>query len=126
MLRIIITVILTSAFFILFFKPYLKMEIKNKREIQPSTTDGFIEDTKDAFIIPMYPSPLLKRNVYGDEVPIYGDIGSFIGYSTVPEDHWLYGFPHESGKTEVSTETNEEKLERRKQEIMRTLELQAA
>ena len=84
MLNIIIAVILTSAIFILFFEP--RLNLKNKKERvreQPSTTDGFIEDT--------YRGPFVDHFI----PPTYGDIGTFVGFSSVPEDHWLHGFPHE-------------------------------
>ena len=73
----------------MFFIPYL--ELKNKKvEKDPtaSTTAGFIEDTKDAFIIPMYPTQIKRDSKYGD-------IGTFTPYSSVPENNWLHGFPHE-------------------------------
>ena len=104
MLSIIITVILTSAFFILFFEPRLRVVLKNKTEQEtvktepPSTTRGFIEDTRDAFIIPMYPSQVMDRDITGKIVPIYGDIGSFVPYSGVAEYDWLHGFPHEKAE----------------------------
>jgi hypothetical protein len=92
MLDIIITIILTSAFFILFFKPYIVTKNKRKEEVEEShTAHGFIEDTRDAFIIPMYPSQLMDR---GSTVPIQGDTGNFVGYSGVSEYNWLHGFPH--------------------------------
>ena len=96
MWKIILTIILTSAFFILFFEPGGKILSKNKSEkIEVSTADGFIEDTRDAFIVPVYPTQLINRDITGKVIPIYGDIGTFTGYSIVPEDHWLHGFPHE-------------------------------
>ena len=105
MLNIIIAVILTSAFFILFFEPKLRVVLKNKTEQEnlavaqpPSTTKGFIEDTRDAFIIPMYPSQVMDRDITGESVPIYGDIGSFVAYSGVSEYDWLHGFPHEKSE----------------------------
>jgi len=104
MLSIIIAVILTSAFFILFFEPRLRVVLKNKTEQenvvveQPSTTKGFIEDTRDAFIVPVYPSQVMDRDITGKIVPIYGDIGSFVPYSGVSEYDWLHGFPHEKAE----------------------------
>jgi hypothetical protein len=83
MWKIIITAILTSAFFILFFEPRMKMHSENKRERKLSTSDGFIEDT--------YRGPFVDYFI----PPKYGDVGSFTGYSGVSEDHWLHGFPHE-------------------------------
>ena len=94
MLRIIITIILVSAFFILFFNPSFELQNKIDTGAEVSTTAGFIEDTDDAFIIPLYPSPLIKKDTTGKIKPIYGDIGTFVAYSSVPEDHWLHGFPH--------------------------------
>ncbi len=84
MLNIIIAVILTSAIFILFFEPRLNLKNKKERVEEPSsTTDGFIEDT--------YRGPFVDQFI----PPKYGDIGTFVGFSSVPEDHWLHGFPHE-------------------------------
>jgi hypothetical protein len=97
MWKIILTILLTSAFFILFFEPGLRVVSKNK-SWEASTTGGFIEDTQDAFIIPQYPTQMIVRDERGDVVPIYGDVGTFTGYSSVPEDHWLHGFPHEKAQ----------------------------
>lgn len=96
MWKIFVTIILTSMFFVLFFEQYLRInddDINSKNKV--STTDGFIEDTRDAFIMPMYPTQLLVRDETGKIQPTYGDIGTFVPYSSVPEDHWLHGFPHE-------------------------------
>lgn len=100
MLKIIFTVILTSIFFILFFEPRInlknKTELNNKQVEQPSTTYGFREDTYDPFIIPLYPSKLdVDRGDTEMSRHLYGDIGTFIGHSSIPENHWLHGFPHE-------------------------------
>jgi hypothetical protein len=101
MLSVILTIILTSAFFILFFEP--KFDLKNKTEQEdtkeaPSTSKGFVEDTRDAFIIPLYPSQMMVRDVKGDISTKYGDIGTFVGYSGVSEYDWLHGFPHEKAQ----------------------------
>ena len=99
MLSIIVVVILTSAFFILFFEPRIRVVLKNKTEQEPpSTAKGFIEDTRDAFIIPMYPSQVMDRDITGKEIPVYGDIGTFVPYSGIAEYDWLHGFPHEKAK----------------------------
>jgi hypothetical protein len=99
MLKIIFTIILTSAFFILFFESKVSVISKNKKkekeEELPSTINGFVEDTRTAFIVPAYPSQIMDRDITGAEIPIYGDVGTFVPYSTVSEDHWLHGFPHE-------------------------------
>ena len=84
MIKVLLTIILTSAFFVLFFEPELKAVSKNK--IKVSTADGFIEDT--------YRGPFVDNFI----PPKYGDIGTFVGYSSVPEDHWLHGFPHEKAE----------------------------
>jgi hypothetical protein len=94
MFRIILTILLVGAFFILFFKPKYNLKNKTVQEPEASTTAGFIEDTDDAFIIPTYPTQLLKMDESGNIKPVYGDIGTFVAYSSVPEDHWLHGFPH--------------------------------
>ena len=81
MLSVIVAIILTSAFFILFFE--LDFNSKNKRSVEKaSTTDGFIEDT--------YRGPFVDKFI----PPKYGDIGTFTGNSSVPENNWLHGFPH--------------------------------
>ena len=98
MWKIVVTIILTSIFFVLFFEPHLKFNIDFNSKNKVSSTDGFIEDTRDAFIMPRYPTQLSTRDESGELEPIYGDIGSFMPYSTVPEDHWLHGFPHEKSE----------------------------
>ena len=80
---------MVGAFFILFFKtPY---NLKNKKEKEEkeaeteteteevSSTVGFVEDTG----LDSYGSVFEK-----------GDMGSFVPYSTIPEDSWLSGSPH--------------------------------
>ena len=124
MIKIIVTVILVSAFFILFFNPTLELQNKTESKKEVSTTAGFVEDTDDAFIIPMYPSQLMKRDAMGKIKPIYGDIGNFVAYSTVPDEHWLSGFPHERAGFKID-ETKTEKLERRVSEREENLALQA-
>lgn len=94
MFKIIVTIILVSAFFILFFNPTFELQNKTDSNDTVSTTAGFIEDTDDGFIIPSYPSPLIKRDSTGKIKPIVGDIGNFVAYSSIPENHWLHGFPH--------------------------------
>jgi len=94
MLRIIITIILVSAFFILFFNPSFELQNKIDPTVEAGTTAGFIEDTDDAFIMPMYPTQLIKMDFNGNIKPIYGDIGTFVAYSSISENHWLHGFPH--------------------------------
>ena len=95
MFKIIVTIILVSAFFILFFNPTFELQNKTDSKSKVSTTAGFIEDTEDAFINPRFPTQLMKRDASGELRHIYGDIGKFVPYSSVPEDHWLHGFPHE-------------------------------
>ena len=86
MIGIIVTIILVSAFFILFFNP--TFDLKNKTDSEPeiSTTAGFIEDT--------YRGPFVDNFI----PPKYGDVGTFVAYSSVPEDHWLHGFPHKKAE----------------------------
>ena len=119
MFKIIVTIILVSTFFILFFNPIM-MELQNKKEVETerevSTTAGFIEDTRDAFIIPVYPAQIMDRDITGKIKPVYGDIGNFVAYSTVPDEHWLSGFPHKKSKF-IDTESPEAKLVRRKSEL---------
>ena len=87
MFKIIVTIILTSAFFILFFTPKMKIQNKTKKRVkrvgqEPSTTKGFIEDT--------YRGPITDRFI----PPRVGKTGTFVGYADVPEYSWLHGFPH--------------------------------
>ena len=98
MWKIVIAIILTSTFFVLFFEPYIRTNTVVNSKNKVSTTDGFIEDTRDVGIMPRYPTQLSTRDETGELEPIYGDIGSFIPYSSVPEDHWLHGFPHEEAE----------------------------
>jgi hypothetical protein len=98
MWKIVVTIILTSVFFVLFFEPYLRFNIDVNSKNKVSTTKGFIEDTRDAFIMPMYPTQLSTRDETGELQTTYGDIGTFVPYSSVPEDHWLHGFPHEKAE----------------------------
>lgn len=121
MFRIIFTILLVGAFFILFFKPGYSLKNKGVIEPEASTTYGFIEDTRDAFIHPMYPTSLMHRDETGKNKNKYGNIGTFVPHSSVPENHWLQGFPHKSDDTiEIPDETPEEKLERRLDEIKYT------
>jgi hypothetical protein len=80
MIKTILTILLVGAFFILFFKPnYI---LKNKTVEEPSTTAGFIDDT--------YRGPFVDNFI----PPKFGDVGTFVAYSSVPENNWLHGFPH--------------------------------
>lgn len=92
------TILLVGAFFILFFKP--KYDLKNKTVSEPSTTKGFVEDT--------YRGPITDRFI----PPKYGDIGTFVAYSSVPDDHWLSGFSQDPTAPE-SYEDSDTKLSRR-------------
>ena len=97
MWKIIVTIILTSMFFVLFFEPYLRIndDINSKNKV--STTDGFIQDTKNAFIVPVYPTQVMERDVTGNVRNVYGNIGTFVSYSR--DDHWISGFPFEPSKS---------------------------
>ena len=90
MITTLVTVIIVSAFFILFFKGKIsknKRKIKKiYRKVEASTTAGFVEDTyRDPFINHFIP-------------PKVGNIGKFVSYSGIPENHWLHGFPHKKSK----------------------------
>ena len=80
MIKTILTILLVGAFFILFFKP--GYNLKNKTVDEPSTTAGFIDDT--------YRGPFVDNFI----PPKFGDVGTFVAYSSVPENNWLHGFPH--------------------------------
>ena len=91
MMEIILTILLVGAFFILFFKP--QYTLKNKKEeedeeeeeeeeeevTEASSTVGFVEDT--------------GLDTFG-AVFEEGDMGTFVPYSTIPDDNWLSGSPH--------------------------------
>jgi len=104
MLRIILTILLVGAFFILFFKPNYNLKNKTDSGSEPtdtstdevSTTDGFVEDT--------HRGPIL----FGRDgiPPRYGDIGTFVAYSTVPETHWLSGFPQKGVNNDMYEDTD--------------------
>lgn len=94
MITTFVTVIIVSAFFILFFKDTgLKNKMRRRRKKrkmrkknEPSTTAGFVEDTsRDPFIKHFIP-------------PKVGNIGKFVPHSSIPENHWLHGFPHKKSK----------------------------
>ena len=102
MLRIILTILLVGAFFILFFKPNYNLKNKTDSVVvdtdteEISTIDGFIEDT--------HRGPIL----YGRDgiPPRYGDIGTFVAYSTIPEDQWLSGFPQKGVNNDIYEDTD--------------------
>jgi hypothetical protein len=87
MIEIILTILMVGAFFILFFKPEytLKNKSEEKKEeeeeevTEESSTVGFVEDT--------------GLETFG-AVFREGDMGTFVAYSTIPDDHWLSGSPH--------------------------------
>lgn len=89
MFGIFMTILMVGAFFILFFKrPYT---LKNKKEPkveeeEVSSTVGYVEDT--------------GLESYGD-VMKPGKIGTFVPFSTVPDDNWLSGYPHLKDTIEV-------------------------
>jgi hypothetical protein len=91
MWKILFTIILTSAFFILFFEPIRKVEDSKNKNVNVPASE-FIKDSREVFIVGEYPYDMM------DSKHMYGEIGTFIGYSSVPEDHWLHGFPHEKPK----------------------------
>ena len=86
-MEIILTILLVGAFFILFFKPQYtlknKMEEEEEEEeeevTEASSTVGFVEDT--------------GLETFG-AVFEEGDMGTFVPYSTIPDDNWLSGSPH--------------------------------
>jgi hypothetical protein len=87
MIGTFVTVVLVSAFFILFFKKKTAKKVKRVRK-KPvvSTSNGFVEDTRsDPFIDHFIP-------------PKYGNTGKFVAFSSIPENHWLHGFPHKKAK----------------------------
>lgn len=61
-----------------------------KTEPQPNATDVYADNEKDPLVV--------SRSYFtGDR---YGNIGNFIGYSTIPEDHWLNGLSLTHEKTD--------------------------
>ena len=53
-----------------------------------SATEVMEENLKD---------PVIVSRAYFTEDKL-GDLGNFTGYSSVSEDHWLHGFPHEKAQ----------------------------
>jgi len=100
MISILVAVIMTGMFFVLFFGSNRNSKNKMEKKIRPeaSTTYGFVEDTADAFIIPRFPTQLMKRDTSGKMVKIAGKTRDFAPYSSIPENHWLHGFPHKKTK----------------------------
>ena len=101
MWKIVIAIILTSVFFVLFFEPYIRTNTVINSKNKVSATDGFIEDTRDVLagrVGTRQSTQLLTRDESGELEPVYGDIGSFMPYSSVPENNWLHGFPHEKAE----------------------------
>ena len=92
MFKVILAIILTSSFFILFFESDMKFVVSKNKSDEIVPASKFIEDSREFFNVGKYPYDLM------DSKYIYGDIGTFTGYSSVPEDHWLHGFPHEKTK----------------------------
>lgn len=86
MFGILLTILVVGAFFILFFKsPYNLKKKKKKEEEEVSSTVGYVEDT--------------GLESYGD-VMKPGDIGTFVAFSTIPDDNWLSGSPHVESDTD--------------------------
>ena len=86
MMEILVTTIIVSAFFLLFFFIEGSKKKKIRKKPEASTTAGFIEDTyRDPFINHFIP-------------PKYGNIGTFVPFSGVPENNWLHGFPHKKAE----------------------------
>ena len=89
MIGTIVTIILVSAFFILFFEgmtPENKKEKKKVKEPEASTTAGFIKDTyRDPFINHFIP-------------PKGGNLRKFVPFSSAPAHLCLQGFPAKTSK----------------------------
>jgi hypothetical protein len=86
MMDILVTAIIVSAVFILFFIEGSKKKKKVQKKPEASTTAGFVEDTyRDPFINHFIP-------------PKVGNIGKFVPFSSIPEDNWLHGFPHKKAE----------------------------
>tara|TARA_R110002074_G_scaffold282656_1_gene454243 strand:+ start:1327 stop:1659 length:333 start_codon:yes stop_codon:yes gene_type:complete len=79
MFGILMTILLVGAFFILFFKSPYNLKKEKKKEGGVSSTVEYVEDT--------------GLESYGD-VMKPGDTGTFVSFSTIPDDNWLSGYPH--------------------------------
>lgn len=98
MFKTILTIILTGMFFVLFFEPYLnfnlsKNKVNEKVKVKVSSSKGFVEDTEDVGIMPIYPFQMMTRDEMGKLKIKQGDIGTFEPNNPVPENNWLNGFP---------------------------------
>lgn len=66
-----------------------KLEVK-KIKPRSNATDVYIDNETDPLVV--------SRSYFtGDK---YGNIGNFIGYSAIPEDHWLNGLSLSHEETE--------------------------
>ena len=76
----IITILFVAAVVVMFYLVYYRR--KNKA------------DTASDVLVDMLKDPLIVSRAYFTE-PLSGPIGDFEAYDSIPEDHWLHGFPHE-------------------------------
>jgi ABC-type dipeptide/oligopeptide/nickel transport system permease component len=89
----LIILIVVSIFFFMNVQSFSKkkMDIIREEEVGAeniSAMEVMLENLKD---------PVIVNRIDFTENPI-GSIGNFTGYSSIPEDHWLHGFPHEKSQ----------------------------
>lgn len=89
MLIAFITIFIVAISVTIFF--FMKNSSSQKKKMDDngveyiSATEVMEENLKD---------PVIVSRAYFTEDKL-GDLGNFTGYSSVSEDHWLHGFPHE-------------------------------
>jgi hypothetical protein len=92
MLIAFITIFIVAISVTIFF--FMKNSSSQKKKMGDnnveyiSATEVMEENLKD---------PVIVSRAYFTEDKL-GDLGNFTGYSSVSEDHWLHGFPHEKAQ----------------------------
>ena len=87
-ITIFIVVISVTIFFFMKNSSYQKKKMDDNNVEYISATEVMEENLKD---------PVIVSRAYFTEDKL-GDLGNFTGYSSVSEDHWLHGFPHEKAQ----------------------------
>ena len=87
-ITIFIVVISVTIFFFMKNSSSQKKKMDDNNVEYISATEVMEENLKD---------PVIVSRAYFTEDKL-GDLGNFTGYSSVSEDHWLHGFPHEKAQ----------------------------
>ena len=87
-ITIFIVAISVTIFFFMKNSSSQKKKMGDNNVEYISATEVMEENLKD---------PVIVSRAYFTEDKL-GDLGNFTGYSSVSEDHWLHGFPHEKAQ----------------------------